>query len=136
MCPLTLADLNVLNRICDRILTEPGVRFAGVVNKMGNLLAGGFREDIIPFVDPDKEHTMYMQIVLDLRMRTEFDGELGKIRYVQASRDNVNMISVPVGDQIMLLATELEVNSQRLVTLVHQEFAIQKAAPEPQKIFE
>lgn len=131
--PLTLADLNVLNAICDVIRSEPGVRFAGVVNKMGNLLAGGFRADIDPFVDYDKEHTMYMQIVLDLRMRTEFDSELGKIRYVQAARDNVNMISIPVGDLIFLLATESEVNTQRLVNLVHEEFS---KIPKPQKILE
>jgi len=122
MCPLTLTELTALNQICERILSEPGVRFAGLVNQMGNRIAGGFRQDITPFVTPAREHTMYMQIVLDLRMRTEFDGELGKIKYVQASRGKVNMISIPVEDHIMILATEVDVNIPRLVKLVADQF--------------
>ncbi|HEX9845018.1 MAG TPA: DUF6659 family protein [Candidatus Nitrosotenuis sp.] len=122
MSPLTVTDLSVFNEICKRIMSEPGVRFAGIVNQMGNRIAGGFREDVVPFVDYTKENMMYMELVLDLRMRGEFDGELGKVQYIHSRRDKVNMVSIPLGNLIAVLATELEVNVQRLVNLAINEF--------------
>jgi hypothetical protein len=122
MSPLTVTDLSILNEICKRIMSEPGVRFAGIVNQMGNRIAGGFREDIVPFVDYTKENMVYMELVLDLRMRSEFDSELGKVQYIHSRRDRVNMVSIPLGSLIAVLATELEVNVQRLVNLTINEF--------------
>lgn len=122
MSPLTVTDLSVFNEICRRIMSEPGVRFAGIINQMGNRIAGGFREDVVPFVDYTKENMMYMELVLDLRMRSEFDGELGKVQYIHSRRDKVNMVSIPIGNLIAVLATELEVNVQRLVNLTTNEF--------------
>ena len=122
MSPLTVTDLSVFNEICKRIMSEPGVRFAGIVNQMGNRIAGGFREDVAPFVDYTKENMMYLELVLDLRMRGEFDGELGKVQYIHSRRDKVNMVSIPLDNLIVVLATELEVNVQRLVNLAINEF--------------
>jgi hypothetical protein len=122
MSPLTVTDLSVFNEVCKRMMSEPGVRFAGIVNQMGNRIAGGFREDVVPFVDYAKENMMYLELVLDLRMRGEFDGELGKVQYIHSRRDKVNMVSIPIGNLIAVLATELEVNVPRLVNLAITEF--------------
>lgn len=123
MSPFTVTDLAILNDVCKGLLAEPGVRFAGVINQMGNRIAGGFREDITPFVDYNKEHMMYMELVLDLRMRSEFDNELGPVKYNHSKRGRVSMVSIPMEDYIVVLATEVEVNIQRLVGIVEKQFS-------------
>lgn len=122
MMSLTVSDLTVLNDVCDKIMSEPGIRFVGLINQMGNRVAGGFRPDIQPPVDYTKEHMMYMELVLDLRMRSEFDSELGRVHYIHSRRDKVNMVSIPLDNLIMVVATELEVNVQRLVNLAVNEY--------------
>lgn len=119
---LTVTDLSLLNDVCNKVMSEPGVRFAGLINHMGNRIAGGFRTDVVPCVDYTKEHMMYMELVLDLRMRSEFDAELGKVEYIHSKRGKVNMVSIPLDNLIMVLATELELNIQRLVNMVKTEY--------------
>jgi hypothetical protein len=122
MTSLTVTDLSMLNEVCDKILLEPGVRFAGLVNHMGNRIAGGFKDGITPYVDYTKEHMMYMELVLDLKMRSEFNDELGPVEYIHSRRGKVNMISIPLDNLIMVIATEREVNVPRLVNLATNEF--------------
>lgn len=123
MPALGLSEVSYLNKMCQRILSEPGVRFAGIINWMGNRVAGGFSTDIAPLVNEQKEHMMYMQLVLELNMRSEFDPELGKVNYLYSKRDNVSMISIPKKGFFILLATERMVNVEKLVELIEKYYS-------------
>ena len=48
------SDPKYLLEICEKLVTEPEIRFAGFLDMMGNLVAGKFKEGIEPLKDDDE----------------------------------------------------------------------------------
>ncbi|MDH3394841.1 MAG: hypothetical protein OEL52_01655 [Nitrosopumilus sp.] len=116
-------EIIFLENTCKKIQQDlPNMRFVGVINQFGHLVAGGFRNDILPYVSNGREFMMYMGIVLDLNMRKDFDDALGQVNYLHSQRDKVSMISIPMGKHIVLLATEIDVDVPKTVSSVKKEF--------------
>jgi len=119
----TINEIIFLENTCKKIQQDlPSMRFAGVINQLGHLVAGGFRNDISPYVNNDRELMMYMGVVLELSMRKDFDDVLGQVNYLHSQRDKVSMISIPMGKHIVLLATEIDVDVPKTVSRVKKEF--------------
>jgi len=66
---------------CDRLLEEDEIRFAGFINKMGKLVAGDFKEGIMPLAENTEMQKMYMELAIRVAMRKEFDYTLGDVKY-------------------------------------------------------
>jgi len=49
MISLNVEEYSSLEKRCNELLNDGQIRFAGVINKMGNLVAGGFKEGVEPF---------------------------------------------------------------------------------------
>ena len=95
---------------CKRILQEPEIRFAGVINGMGRLVAGGFKEGIEPLEDDAERQKMYMELALRVSMRMEFDYSLGKVKYSASRRKNAVMMSFPINNNVLLVSAEADVD--------------------------
>ena len=107
---------------CQKVLSLPKVRFVGVLNKMGNKIAGGFKEGVKSLL-PDKEnHMMYIQLMLEYMMRKDFDARLGTVDYIVSRRSNVTMISIPTKDYLVLISAERHVNDQEIIRQVNSAF--------------
>ena len=119
---ITSNQTKILDDICDTISKQPGIRFCGIVNKLGRLIAGGFKQDIIPYVTDEKNRTIYMQLCLELSMRKEYDDLLGPIEYIAAKRKKVTMISIPIQSYFMILSVEPFVDSEKIVKHVMEIF--------------
>ena len=116
-------EIIFLENTCKKIQQNlPDMRFVGVINQFGHLVAGGFRKDVLPYVSNGREFMMYMGVVLDLNMRKDFDDALGQVDYLHSQRDKVSMISIPMGKHIILLATETDVDVPKTVSKVKKEF--------------
>ena len=89
---------------CEELLQDKQLRFVGVINKLGNLIAGGFGKEVTPFETDEKNRMMYLQMVLEVSMRRDFDETLGEIDYIASSRKNVLMISIPIGKELLLIS--------------------------------
>jgi hypothetical protein len=119
----TINEIIFLENTCKKIQQDlPNMRFVGVINQFGHLVAGGFRSDVLPYVSNGREFMMYMGVVLDLNMRKDFDDALGQVNYLHSQRDKVSMISIPLGKHIVLLATETDVDVPKTVSRVKKEF--------------
>lgn len=68
---LSKSQLENLENYCNDILEQKEVKFIGVINALGNLIAGGFRKGVEPIGSNEKRKMMYMQLKLDLNMRKE-----------------------------------------------------------------
>ena len=99
---------------CDRLLKEDEIRFAGVINGMGRLVVGNFKEGIIPLEDNAEMQKMYMELALRVSMRKEFDYSLGPVKYCASRREKVVMISVPIGNNVLLVSAETHVDIDKL----------------------
>ena len=94
-----------LERHCNEILKQKDVKFIGVINPLGNLIAGGFRKDVESIGSNEKRKMMYMQLKLDLNMRKEYDDLYGPVRYVASKRSLAQKISIPIGNYMVLAIT-------------------------------
>lgn len=116
-------EIIFLENTCKRIRQElPGMRFVGIINQLGHLVAGGFRDDVVPYVSSSREYMMYMGFVLEMNMRKDFDDALGQVNYLHSQRDKVSMISIPMGKHMVLLATETNVDVPKIVNKLKKQF--------------
>ena len=102
---------DTFTRKCVLLLEEDDIRFAGLLNPMGNLVAGGFKKGIEPLKDDVERKKMFMEAVLRVRTRQDFDDNLGPVRYAASRRDAVVMMTVPVlNDHVLLISAEPHVD--------------------------
>ncbi|MBI3842321.1 MAG: hypothetical protein HY295_04145 [Thaumarchaeota archaeon] len=91
---------------CKKLLQEKEIRFAGLINNMGRLVAGGFKEEIKPLEDDAERQKMYMELALMVSMRKEFDYSLGPVKYSASRREKAIMMSFPINNNVLLISAE------------------------------
>jgi predicted regulator of Ras-like GTPase activity (Roadblock/LC7/MglB family) len=99
---------------CEKILSEPEIRFAGIVSEMGKLIAGGFKKGIVPLEDDSERQKLFMELALRVATRREFDSSMGRVKYSAARREKVVMMSFPLKNCILMVVAEPQVNIDRL----------------------
>ena len=83
--------------ICGKILQlDSKIRFVGIINERGKLLAGGLREGLKSLEDPKDDEMLFTEVALRARMRKEFDSQLGQVRFAMSVRDKVIIMSFPI----------------------------------------
>ncbi|NIQ04977.1 MAG: hypothetical protein GWO20_04345 [Candidatus Korarchaeota archaeon] len=101
----------VFQERCDKLLEMiPDIRFAGLINHMGKLVSGGFKEGTEPLEDDAERRKMYMELALRVSMRRDFDYSLGPVKYSASRRSNVTMMSFPIGNKVLLISAEPDVD--------------------------
>ena len=101
----------ILESLCHKLCNEPKVRFCGVINPLGRLVTGGFRDGIKPLGNEDQRQMLYIQSYLEMSMKGEFDDTLGNVNYITTYRDNVALITMPI-QQNYLLMMSVERNAE------------------------
>jgi len=91
---------------CELLLQDPEIRFAGLLDPMGNLVAGGFRTGIELLKDENEAKKMFMEAVLRQRTREEFDYNLGPVQYGAARRKNAVIMSFPIDKNVLFISAE------------------------------
>lgn len=104
----------LLDEKCKLLLREGEIRFAGLVNHMGKLVAGGFREGIKPLEDDAEREKMYMELALRVSLRKEFDYSLGPVKYSTSRREKVVMMSFPINNNVLLISADPDVDIDKL----------------------
>lgn len=95
---------------CKKLLEEDEIRFAGLINRMGRLVAGGFKAAVNPLEDDTERQKMYMELALRVAMRKEFDYSLGPVKYTASRREKAIMMSFPLDSNVMLVSAEPNVD--------------------------
>ncbi len=68
--------------ICDKVKNlDSKIRFAGVINENGRLVAGGMKEGIQPLESERNDEMLFMELALRVKMRKEFNSHLGKVEF-------------------------------------------------------
>ena len=109
------SQLNNLETDCNLILEYNGVMFVGVINYLGNLIAGGFKKGITPIGDENMRRMMYMQLKLDLTMRKDYDELFGPVDYVISKRGKITKISIPIKKHMIVLITAKGINYESII---------------------
>ena len=103
------------SKICDGIKNlDPLIRFAGVINPRGRLVAGGMKEGVKPLENEKDEEMLFMELALRVKMRQEFDKQLGKVKFAMSLREKVLAISIPIGEDVLYVAAESKADYKTL----------------------
>ncbi|MGH1569196.1 MAG: DUF6659 family protein [Nitrosopumilus sp.] len=122
MLSLNVEEHSSLENRCNELLGDVEIRFTGVINKMGNLVAGGFDEGVEPFQSDEKQRMLYMQMVLEISMRREFNLDLGEVNYTASNRNRALMITIPFDDKIILVSATPDASTERIVGRINYVF--------------
>ena len=106
----TAEQIKLIEKTCEEILKDKGVRFVGVINRMGRLVVGKHNPSIKSHLLDNEDEMVYMQLAMEIFLRQEFDKKLGTIDYVLSKRKKVNMISIPIEKYLVLVSTEPGIN--------------------------
>lgn len=103
-------DTKQLEGNCERLVNEPEIRFAGFLDMMGNLLIGKFHTGIEPLKDDSDRKKMFIEAVLRIRTRQEFDDNLGPVKYAAARREKVVTLTFLVGQTVLFISANPDID--------------------------
>jgi hypothetical protein len=108
---------------CDLLAKETEIRFAGFIDLMGNLVVGKFREGVTALKNEDERKKMFIEAVLRIRTRQEFDQNLGPVEYAAARRTNVVTLTFLVDDKVLFVSADpdvdIDVTARKILKLIH-----------------
>ena len=94
-------------KICNAVYSlDSKIRFAGIVSEQGRLVAGGMKENVEPLESEKDDEMIFMELALRVKMRKEFDKQLGQVNFAMASRERALAISVLINSDILYVVAE------------------------------
>jgi hypothetical protein len=91
---------------CERIIAlDDKIRFVGIVNKSGEVIAGGFQKGVEPLLGGEDEQELYVHSLSNVAVLNNFTDRLGGVCYHIAKYDKVSLMTFPLRDGILCLST-------------------------------
>lgn len=105
-------------RLCEEIFAlHDDIRYAGVIDDSGLLIAGGTRKGIDSIVDQNNEELYLAQTALRKSMRQRFDETMGKSRFAYVERENISILTFYINKNIILVTLEPNVDSHTAIDI-------------------
>jgi len=122
---MTQGNVQIYDEKCKKLLNENEIRFAGIIDDVGKLISGGFKDGITPLESDEIKLKSFMEFVSKVSIRKEFDQSLGPINYLAARRDKAVLISFPfpISKIVLLISAESSANIDDLATKVVEIFS-------------
>ena len=118
MSVLNFQKTRKLEDLCLKIFENQGVNFAGIINRNGKLIAGGFKKNSEKY-EKEKLFMIFLELYLDYSMRKEFDNDLGKISYMTTMREQTNVTTIPFENELILIFSNPETRIENLVEKIN-----------------
>lgn len=124
MSEISESNLQLYDQKCKILLKENEIRFAGIVNKEGKLVLGGFKEGLVPYENDETKLQAFFNFVSKASIRKDFDESLGPINYIAARRDKAVLVSFPfpISQILLLISAEPNTNIENLAKKVVEIF--------------
>jgi len=90
------------------------VRFAGVINSKGRLIAGGMAPSKKRLGDRKRDEMLYMELALRVKMRREFDDDLGKVKFSMSFREKLIVMSFPMENDVLMVSMERKTQFEQI----------------------
>ena len=90
------------------------IRFAGVINYKGRLVAGGMAPIKKRLGDRKRDEMLYMELALRVKMRREFDDDLGQVKFSMSFREKLIVMSFPMKDDVLMVSMERKTQFEQI----------------------
>ena len=75
---------------------DDSVRFVGIANNMGSLIATAYRKGLNPLMNEDETSHYAIQVVLRAATREDFESKIGRLEYSIGKYERVIRATVPI----------------------------------------
>ena len=105
-----------LEKLCKEIFSlDAGIRFVGVITRMGKLVAGGMRQGMQSMEQGEDSTKLFLEFALRNEMRKDFDQVFGKTLYSFSERERIKLASFPFDGHLIRVSMEREVNHVKVI---------------------
>jgi hypothetical protein len=107
-----------LNKLCERVFAlNDDIRYAGVIDSTGTLIAGGMRRGIDSIVNETDEELFLTHTALRKSMRERFDASMGRARFAYVEREKMSILTFYMADKMLLVTLEPNVDSHTAIDI-------------------
>ncbi len=100
---------------CEKIIKlDRNIRFAGIVNKRGEVIEGGFKHGVEPLLNGTDEQQMYIHSLSNLNTLQSYSDRLGIVRYSLTEHEQVTLLTFPLDDGILCLSATPKANTGKI----------------------
>lgn len=101
--------------LCEKIIKlDRSIRFAGIVNKRGEVIEGGFKHGVEPLLNGTDEQQMYIHSLSNLTTLQSYSDRLGIVRYSLTEHEKVTLLTFPLDDGILCLSATPKANTGKI----------------------
>ena len=90
----TKENLNVLCKEIQQL--DNSIRFVGIANNLGTLIATAYRNGLIPLMDEQETSHYAIQSVLRATTREDFESKIGRLEYSIGKYERLIRATVPI----------------------------------------
>lgn len=94
------------------------VRFAGVINSSGGLVAYVRRSDLKPLLNTTKTKNQFAHLATRRGMTSQFNKQLGHVKFLWEERDMVQTISFEVGKNTVWVSIDKNVVRSEVLRII------------------
>jgi hypothetical protein len=113
------------NKLCERVFAlNEDIRYAGVIDSTGTLVAGGMRKGTDSIVSETDEELFLTHTALRKSMRDRFDISMGGARFAYVEREKVSILTFYMGDKMLLVTLEPNIDSHTAIDIADDTLEI------------
>jgi hypothetical protein len=94
------------------------IRFVGIINSKGRLMAYDRRPDLKPLLNTQKTSNQFSHLAIQTGMLAEFNKQLGASRFMWEERDKVQTISFAVGKNTVWVSIDKNVIRSEVLRII------------------
>ncbi len=110
------------------------VRYAGVLDDTGRIIAGGMRKGISSLEPASEDLRLMANLTIQIGTDKTWDQYFGKIQYTFVKREKVNMLIFGVGNNLMLITTQPDVDLEQIAQIRDMVITIYSTGMIPEKV--
>jgi hypothetical protein len=111
-------DINLKDVCGEILLLDKSIRFAGIANKMGNVVAHEFRKDVTPMLTFEELEGSAIKSVLRMKTREDYEAKLGRAIYTFTLYEKVKRASIPLQNEnyvLLIVSFERDADHENII---------------------
>jgi len=124
-----------LDKLCLQVFKfDRRVRYAGVLDDTGRVIAGGMRKGISSLGRASEDLRLMANLTIQRGTEKTWDQYFGKIQYTFVKREKVNILLFGLGEDLMLITTQPDVDLEQIAQLRDMVITIYSTGMIPEKV--
>jgi hypothetical protein len=94
---------------------DPKIRLVTICDNNGKIMHSGHRQGVINLLTPEESKKSLDLAIKAWKTRSELAPKIGKGKYVLAEYEKIKRITMPLGDHILYITTEVEADDRGII---------------------